>query len=110
MPKIAKSRKPESRERNVWEAVIRYANANPDDDAETRTKDFASLIRVGFDCIVDDGREDRDLKDDVRLCEDSKDGTPLDLLADRYRSEFRNMLAWLAAPNKWFHVDTEDFM
>jgi hypothetical protein len=108
MAKIAKSQKSESQEREIWEAIIRYANARPDDSASTRTRDFDSLIKAGFD-VVDtirvDGLDDTEICDDV----DQTDvRASLEALADVYRTDFRFMLAWLVAPYMWFLVNEEE--
>ena len=103
--KIAKLHRIETRDREVWEAVIRYANASPSDSASTRAQDFETLIKAGFDWISGDLSHGLD---DIEMCDDAKDATPLETLADRYRSDFRFMLAWLVAPDMWFHVREQD--
>jgi hypothetical protein len=108
LAKLAKLQKSGSEEREVWEAVIRYANARPDDSASTRARDFDALIKAAFDLIVSDRSADLN---DIEICDDVDQintRASLEALADRYRTDFRFMLAWLVAPDMWFRVHEED--
>lgn len=106
MARIAKLRKAPIDEREVWEAIIRYANGDRDVSASAQVEHFKKLIAAGFDWI-DRNRESTD-GDDWEICADYKDGISLATLADRYRSDFRFMLVWLVAPHRWSEVSDED--
>jgi hypothetical protein len=105
MAKVAKVHDPLIQERDVWKAIIRYANTSPSDSAPSQEEDFMALINAGFDWLGGDGR---DSGDDMGIFRDLRDGTSLKVLADRYRSDLRNMLAWLVSPDMWLSASDDD--
>jgi hypothetical protein len=105
MAKIAKLQKSETRERDLWKAIILYANGAIPVQSSPQVEDFKALISAGFDWISEPG----DFYGDATgICQDVKDGMALEVLAERYWFDFRNMLAWLIAPDRWFHVSDEE--
>jgi hypothetical protein len=105
MAKIAKLQESETRERDLWKAIIRYANGASNVQSSAQLKDFEALISVGFEWISKPG--DFCGEDVTSICQDVKDGTALEILAERYWLDFRNMLGWLIAPDMWFYVSDE---
>ncbi len=95
MAKLAKLPTRKQWSRQIWERLVCYANAQDDRGkaASQKVRYFQPLLSNCMDWIGGD-------KDDIAECRDMKDGTSLDDLEARYRTDIRRVLTWLSAPDQ----------
>jgi hypothetical protein len=105
MGKLAELQGAQREERKLWELVIAYANGEGETET-SRAKDFKALVGAGFNWLGGDGRLGG--RHDSDISRDARDGTSLDTLAERYRSDFRLMLGWIVAPDVWLSVSEDE--
>jgi hypothetical protein len=75
-------------ERDIWVALVEYANASRPPE---QVPAFKKMVSKGMGWISGDD-------DDIKECWDVKAGASLDVLATRYLSGVRIVLAWLSDP------------
>lgn len=82
----------------VWEAIIAYANADPDGEARMQTENFVTMLTESI-ARIGGGF------DDLKVCDDVQGQdifTVLEnrILEERYRPEIKRVLTYLAAPER----------
>jgi hypothetical protein len=77
--------------RRIWGSLVSYANAQ--DDRGKAAPHFQTLLSNCMDWIGGD-------KDDIAECRDMRDGTSLNDLASRHRTDIRRVLTWLSGPDQ----------
>lgn len=99
MKRIAFLQKPEQ-VAPMWAALVRYANEEQEGD--DGIEGFFDVISKGLEWIGGvDHRKGESYEAAVRFCDDSSSHVEgLEGLADKFRPEIRNVLAWLCAPMK----------
>lgn len=104
MAKVAKLHQRKERCQQIWEGLVRYANARDDQSNRGRRptrseRDFQAVLSMCMDWI---GGVD----DDLEECKDIKNGATLADLEVRYRADIKRVLAWITAPDR--HEDLAD--
>jgi hypothetical protein len=101
MAKLTKPRRREELAYTIWDALVRYVNA--DDNSE----DLSQQQKAEFQCLVEDcvawTRGDREKSifpdpDGIWACEDIKNDWDISNRAMYYRPAIRRVLRWLSSP------------
>jgi hypothetical protein len=77
--------------RRIWGSLVSFANAQ--NDRGKTVPHFQTLLSNCMDWIGGG-------KDDIAECRDMRDGTSLNDLASRHRTDIRRVLTWLSGPDQ----------
>jgi hypothetical protein len=94
MAKLAKLQLRQLRSWRIWKSLARYSNAQDNQSkAVVHEQEFQTLLSDCMDWVGGD-------KDDIAECRDMRDGSSMNDLAIRYRSDIRRVLTWLTDPDQ----------